>query len=215
MTFRSDLAERAQGPFRGEFGAKFTATVGLLFDSLVQMAFDALRSPWARETDGPAYDALRPLGQECSIPQFPEESWLQYRSRIENPWEPWSRAGSAAIIVEQLELAGFPGAVWYRWGEGGSLTEFQIFFPAGTHTVTASGPPYGGGSVYGAATYGPVGITSAQMDTIRGIINLWKPHNWVCRKVKFELTGLTYGTAGLTYGGPGLVFGGTHAEFTV
>lgn len=214
MTFRSDLAERAQGPFRGEFGAKFTATVGLLFDSLVQMAFDALRAPWLQETNGPAYDALRPLGQETSIPQFPEESWLQYRSRLRDAWSSWSRAGSAAIIVEQLELAGFPGAIWYRWGEGGSLTEFQIFFPAGTHTVTGM-PTYDSGLLYDdGSVYGPLGITATQMDTIRGIVNLWKPHNWVCRKVKFEVTGPTYDT-GLFYDAPGLVYGGEHAEFEV
>jgi hypothetical protein len=214
VTFREDLAERAQGPFRGEFGAKFTATIGLLFDSLVQMAFDALRAPWLQETNGPAYDALRPLGQEMSIPQFPEESWLQYRSRLRDGWSSWSRAGTANIICEQLELAGFPGAVWYRWGEGGSLTEFQIFFPAGTHTVTAQGPLFGSFDFGDGSVFGPVGITSAQMDTIRGIINLWKPHNWVCRKVKFELSGWTFGS-GHTFGEVGLVFGGTHAEFTV
>jgi hypothetical protein len=215
VTFREDLAARARGPFRGEFGAKFTATVGLLFDSLVQMAFDALRAPWARETNGPAYDALRPLGQECSIPQFPEEGWLQYRARIENPWEPWSRAGSASIICEQLELAGFPGAIWYRWGGSGYVTEFQIFFPIGTHTVTGAGPVVGSGWLVGDGTIiGPVGLTTSQMDTIRGIIDLWKPHNWVCRKVKFELSGWTIGDGSLV-GAPGLLVGGEHAEIAV
>jgi hypothetical protein len=215
VTFREDLAERARGPFRGEYGAKFTATIGLLFDELVQMAFDALRAPWLQETNGPAYDALRPLGQEMSIPQFPEESWLQYRSRLRDGWLTWSRAGSADIICEQLELAGFPGAVWYRWTADGSVTEFQIFFPAGTHTVTASGPIIGSGWLIGDGTIiGPVGITRTQMDTIRGIINLWKPHNWICRKVKFEISGWTIGD-GSIIGEPGLVIGGEHAEFTV
>ncbi len=211
MTFREDMAERAQGPFRGEFGAKWTATIGLLFDELVQMAFDALRAPWLQETNGPAYDALRPLGQEMSIPQFPEESWLQYRSRLRDGWSTWVRAGSAQIIVEQLELAGLPGATWYRWSESGSVSEFQILFPTGTHTVTGPGEEIGSFVVGDGTILGPEGLTVPQMDTIRGIINLWKPHNWVCRKVKFELSGWTIGDGSIV-GAPGLVIDGEHAE---
>jgi hypothetical protein len=207
VTFREDLAARAQGPFCGEFGAKVTATVGLLFDELVQMALDALRAPWLQETNGPAYDALRPLGREMSIPQFPEESWLQYRSRLRDAWLTWARAGSPSIICEQLELAGFPGAVWYRWG--GTLTSFQIFFPFGTHNVTASSQLYDGGALYDdGSVYDLEGITSAQIDTIKGIINLWKPHNWVCQKVIFELAAASY-DSGHTYDEPGLLYGST------
>lgn len=189
--------------FRGYWGERYRTAVGLLYDSFVQILVDAARSARLAEPDGPAYDALRPLGIERSIKQWPEENWSQYRSRLATPWDTWSRTGFSRIL-DQLELAGFPGAFILRTG----LTEFDVIFPVGTHTVGPA-PTWGGGFIYGDGTrYGPTGITPTQLETVRGIIKQWKAHNWVCRKVTWVLSGWVYGDPSIHYGDPGLVWGG-------
>jgi len=208
------MTKSATGPFRGTMGQRMVATFGLLFDAIQQTILDAVLSPWLDETNGPAYDSLRLIGKEQSIPQFPEESWLQYRARLRDPWSTWARAGGPPLIIEQLALGGFPGAQIFRWSAGGSPSEFVVFFPAGSHPVTGPGAAWGS-FVWGDGThYGPTGITPAQIETIRGIIKHWKPAIWVCKKVIFELSGWTYGS-GHTWGEPGLVWGGTQAEIGV
>lgn len=204
MSFRSYLTNSPNvlSIWRAVWGEKFLMTLALMWDSFVQMLVDASRSSWLAENDGPAYDALRPLGQDRSIKQFPNENWVQYRGRLQDAWTTWSRAGSFSIIVEQLEIAGFPGAVILRTG----LTEFDVIFPVGTHSVGPA-PTYGSGTYGGGLVYGPTGITAEELSTIRGIIKQWKAHNWVCRKVTWIITGTVYGLPGVDYGDPGVLYG--------
>ncbi len=210
MSFRSYLASRATRVFRGGFGAKWRDTIGLLGDSIQQMIYDATRSPWLDESDGPAYDALTPLGREMSIPQWPVINWFQYRSQLRDAWTTWGRAGSPQLIIDQLALAGFPGAQWFRWSENGSWSEFVIFWPTGTHPVTGPGALIGSFIVGDGTHIGPTGITVDQITTIRGIIKHWKPAIWICPRVIFNLTGWTVGD-GHIVGEGGLVIGGTQA----
>jgi hypothetical protein len=211
VTFRSyyEKSPNVLAIWRAFWGERFLVTLALMWDSFVQILVDAARSSWLAEDDGPAYDALRPLGQDRSIQQFPGEDWLQYRDRLRNAWNTWSRAGSFSIIVEQLALAGFPGATITRTG----LTEFTVHFPVGTHSFTAA--PAWGSFAWGDGTaYGPGNMTPEQAATIRGIIKQWKAHNWICRRVTFQLTGWAYGD-GHSWGDPGLVWGGSQTEIGV
>lgn len=208
------MTKSATGPFRGTMGQRMVAAFGTLFDSIQQTILDAVLSPWLDEPNGPAYDALRLLGREQSIPQFPGESWIQYRARLRNPWSTWARAGGPPLIIEQLALAGFPGAQIFRWSAGGSPSEFVVFYPYGSHPVTGPGATIGSFVVGDGTAVGPTGITASQMESIRGIINHWKPAIWVCKKVIFELSGWTIGD-GHIVGEAGLLIGGSQAEFGV
>lgn len=203
-TWRSWLYDRSSAIFRGYFGRRYMGTIGTFWDTLSQSGIDAFQAPLVELENGPAYDALGLAGREVSMPQYPVEDWLTYRNRIRDPWSTWERAGTEDIIEEQLAAAGLPGAQVLRWG----LSEFIVFYGAGTHPVTGY-REYGAGDNYGdpGLFYGPEGITGETARALIGLIRHWKPAQWVCPYVIFEISGHTYGT-GHTYGEAGLFYGG-------
>lgn len=214
-TWHRYVYDRAAPIFRAYWGLRFMGTAaGLLFDTIGQSIRDALDAPLIKGP-GPAYDALRPLGEEQSMPQYADETWSQYKARIEDPWETWEFAGDENTIIDQLALSGRPGAQIFRWQYPEHWSRFVVFYPAGSHPVTGPGASYGDGTTYGDGTlYGVTGITGQQLSTYRGIIKHWKPARWVCPWIIWEISGSTYGT-GHTYGEAGLVYGGEQARTAV
>jgi hypothetical protein len=158
----------------------------LLGDSNAEGLRQAVRASWVGDNDtGPAEDALAAAGAELSLPRYPNETWAQYHARLQRAWDDWPYAGHETSIVGQLEAAGFPGAVIYHASEW-PLTgledwwsQFWVFFPAGTHTVTAQGPAYGSFSWGDGSSYGPLGISPENLLAIRSIIQKFKPARWI------------------------------------
>ena len=208
-TWRRYIWENTPAVWRAYFGSRSMGTLALLWDAFSASTVDALRAPFLELENGPAYDALRPIGQEQSMPQYPIEDWLTYRNRLREPWATWEIAGTERGVIEQLAAAGVPNGQIFRNG----LSSFRVFYAAGDHSVT--GQPLVGGFTVGDGTFiGPIGISPETIRAIPGLINHWKPANWVCTDVVFELSGWTIGT-GHTVGEVGLVIGGEHAVLTV
>lgn len=219
---------------RTEPGRRLTGTVALVANMVAEAASQAVRASWIGDRKGPAYDALKPAGNELSLPRYPVESWSQYHARLERAWEDWQHAGHDSSLTGQLETAGFPGAQIYSalsfgWPTRPPLhwpndvlpqsfwwSKFWVFFPEGTHSVTAPGPIAGDGHTAGdpGLIAGPVGIAPVAMDTIRSIIRKFKPGHWRGLQVVFEITGPTAGT-GHVAGEPGLVAGGQTAAMGI
>ena len=186
-------------------------TFGALYDYAMQGVSEAAASPMI-----PHYDALRRLGDEQSMRQYPEESWTDYRLRLNAAWNTWDYAGDERSVVDQLAAAGMPGAQVFRFTESGSWSEFVVFYPAGSHPVTSKSDYGDPGIAYGdpGLSYGPAGITAEQLHGFKDAIIDWKPARWKCPYILWELSGATYGT-GHTYGEPGLVYGGEQVRTTV
>lgn len=212
---------------RTEPGRRFVGVMSLTTSMLAESYREAVRASWIGDSKiGPAYDALSLAGSETSLPRYLNETWDQYHARLQRVWEDWPHAGVESSILGQLDAAGFPSGVFYSalpWGwptrpplnwpdevapEEFWWSKFWIFFPAGTHSVTADGPIAGDGHNAGdpGLVAGPVGITGAQMKTIRMIVGKFKPGHWRGFQVVFELEGPTAGTGHLA-GEPGLVAG--------
>lgn len=217
-TFRGYLQTWLATPtFQGPAGRRWVHVMGGLFDRAHQALQDTVLGRYTHGRFGPAYDAPRHLGNERSMPQYATETWAQFVARLDDAWPTWEEAGDESAITRQLDLAGFPGAEIFRWTQDGSWSEFAVFFPQGTHPVTAQGREYGEpGLTYGepGLVYGPLGINGQQVTTIKKLILHWKPARWKCRYVIWEISGATYGT-GHTYGEAGLVYGGEQARTTV
>lgn len=207
-SFRRLLQDRYIGKlWQNYFGSRMLTTLGLLWDTLSQTVTDAFAAPLHRAENGPAYDAVRLLGNETSMPQYPFETWEAYRSRLRTDWDTWSKAGDEDTITGQLALAGRPGAQIFRFSDNGSWSEFVVFYPAGTHPVTGD-RTYGSGLTYGgSSTYGVAGITAEELAGYKDLITHWKPARWKCPWIIWEISGATYGT-GHTYGEAGLTYGG-------
>ena len=207
-TWRRFVFDRSTSIFRAYWGSRFMGTIGWLFDKLGISMLDAVQAPWLQMDDGPAYDALRPLGQEQSMPQYPIEDWVTYRNRLRTVWQIWPYAGDERAIIDQLAAAGRPGAQIFRFSETGSWSDFVVFYPAGSHPVTGS-KNYGASGNYGDSglTYGVDGITAEELVSYKELIKHWKPARWKCPWIIWEIRGSTYGT-GHTYGEAGLTYGG-------
>jgi hypothetical protein len=189
------------------------ATIGLLWDSIAQIATDAFTAPLHQAENGPAYDALRPLGLEMSMPQYPIETWLQYRSRLRTDWNTWSKAGTEQTIIDQLELAGRPNAQIFRFSENSSWSEFVVFYPTGSHPVTAD-TLVGSFTVGDGTTVGVAGVTAEELTSYKDLIKHWKPARWKCPWIIWEISGWTVGT-GHTVGEVGLLVGGSQLRTQV
>lgn len=114
----------------------FVGVFGGLFDRVSESLRDAIVGSYHKSDTGPAYDAPRLLGLERSMPQYPTETWAQYVSRLQTDWATWELAGDENTIINQLALAGAPGAHIFRFSENGSWSEFVVFYPFGSHPVT-------------------------------------------------------------------------------
>lgn len=209
-TFRRFAWDKLSSPrtLRGHFGRRMMGAISLMFDELSESVSQAVQVSWIERNPPP--DALGPIGRESLLARYPTETQQQYKTRIARAWTDWQVAGDESSIINQLAAAGHPGAQIFRWLGNGSWSEFIVFFPTGTHNVTGAGPAYGSFTYGDGTVYGPVGITPVELNTLRGIIQQWKPGRRKCVSIIWEISGWTYGT-GHEYGEPELVYGGEQA----
>lgn len=213
-----------QRVLRTEAGKRFIGAIGVLANELAEGASQAVRALWVgdRAGIGPAYDGLTPAGEELSLPKYPRESWAQYHARLQRAWDDWPYAGHESSILGQLAAAGFddPGITIYHasdWplsGRPSWWSQFWVYFPIGSHTVTADGPPIGPSLTVGSFVVGPVGLLQSDAFAMRQIILKFKPAHWICSGIVFQVSGWVVGTDP-DVGDPGLVVGGETATVGV
>lgn len=214
--YRSFVERVMPTVLKGYWGRRLVGAIAMLVDELALGITQAVHAPWLGDPGiGPAEDALRPAGSELSLPRYPNETRAQYDARLQRAWLDWPFAGDEDPLLAQLAAAGFPGAKifdprqWPNKPPSPYYSQFWIFFPKGTHTVTSAGPLIGSFVVGDGTSLGPIGITVQQLFTMRSIIRKWKPGHWVCRGIVFEVSGWTIGD-GSVIGDPNLYVGGSH-----
>jgi hypothetical protein len=188
-------AKTAPTLFQGPNGERMLGFLMLLCDTVAEGASYALRAPWLLRSDFPP-DAAAPLGKESNLDAYATETNAQHVTRLRRRWDDWPYAGDETALVGQLAAAGYVGAVVQFYpsspgphGEGEYWSQFWIYFPPGTHPVTAAGPSWGSFNWGDGTLYGPVGLTQPYVETLIGIIQKWKPGHWICRGIIFGLTG--------------------------
>ncbi|MGB0963974.1 MAG: hypothetical protein ACPGVY_14910 [Mycobacterium sp.] len=217
MPLLRQFADRiSPGWLRGTWGTRLVQGVfALSADVLSDWAVEGVRAARMLVAhSGP--EALEMTGRERLMPRYLDETDTAYAARLQDAWDLWAAAGTAAGMIAQFAAAGWSGVEIYtstQWPlrhVAGWWSQWFLFFPEGTHSWT--GPnTYGDGHTYGdGATYGS-SATVGEVQRIRGILGLWKAGHEICREVVIEITGPTYGT-GHTYG-DGSVYGGAQASF--
>lgn len=213
MSYRDLEFVRVPTVLRGEAASALVGVLMLGFDLTAQAFTHAFRGPLSEEPEGPAFDGLPLLGQETSLPRYPAENWSQHRARVNRAWDDWPLAAGVPVMVAQLAAAGFPNAeIRYYESEPGPkgepapyYSQFWVYLPKGSHPVTGPGVPWGSFLWGDGTTWGPTGITYAQIFTLRSIIAKWKPGQWVCRGIQFQLSSSRWGEFAW---GDGTVWGG-------
>jgi hypothetical protein len=213
ISFRNLVEEESPPWLLGALSGGFVGVVlGLMADTIAEGMGAAVRMPWLLEPLSPP-DILPFVGKERKLPRYPGESQDQYRVRMHGAWEAYQYGGDESAIIGQLAKAGWVGArIYDPWNFGFAVTpyysQFVVWFPIGSHTVVSAGPAIGSFTVGDGTIIGPVGITPAQLATVRGIIRKWKPVEWICRWIHFQVSGWAIGDGHLV-GEPGLLIGGT------
>ncbi len=184
---------------RGYFGERLSGVAALVFDLAAQGIVDAVRAPWINAPGGgPALDANGPLGEELSLPQYPTEADANYRQRLAAAWDDWVKAGDENVLLSQLALAGWPGAILLTPHELptadpiGYWSQFWVLWPPGTHTVTAGAKQWDTFNWDDGTIYDAQGITAAEITLLRALVRKWKPAHWICRSFIFVVEGWLY-----------------------
>lgn len=196
------MATLVPNVLRGPWGEKLMGAMALLSDAMTQGSFDAILASFPVSTPTIAPDALPYAGAEVGMARYATETDAQYQARIARAWPDYQRAGTRQTIIAQLEAAGYPGAVIDSkaeaegWAYAVAVREFRVTFPLGTHWVTSAGPTFGSFTFGDGTRFGAYPMTTAQIVTMRAIIKKWKPANWACSEIRFELPGGVYARIG-------------------
>jgi hypothetical protein len=190
------IAFRGIRTLRGYYGERFVGVVfGLMPDAVAQGATEAVRSPWFTLASQPD-DALPLLGQERRLDRYPPDTSGTYRARQQNAWNLYQFTGSAdddTMLTVFAAMGLTLGHILDIWNSPGSFadptywSQFIVSFDVGGHPVTAVGPAWGSFSWGDGTRYGPVGLTLEMWANIRHGLRKWKPSDWICRKVQFQL----------------------------
>jgi len=190
------------GPMNGSFGEGFFGVLtGFVGNQLFEGMGLALKAAWLREPESPD-DVLPIVGGERRMPRYPVETPASHRARLLDAWDTYIYAGTEGILTAQLAAAGHAGVTIYDPSElvflpSGYWSHFVVSIPVGSHAVTAPGPAYGAFSWGDGSRYGPLGLTPEVLATIRAVIEKWKPVQWICREVRFQLGGGSYAYIGI------------------
>ena len=179
--WREAVAQLLPPWMQGEFGDKLTAYYALLQDGISTTLFEAQRAAWLLETTSPD-DVLVHIGNERNMPQYPGETFAQYRARLHGAWEAWTYAGNESSIIGQLEAFGlsdieiktprdwdWDSAAGLTWEEGvGGEDNWSRFW------VVIKGHPWVAQNSFTLGTCMGLSATPEEIRTVRSIIQKWK-----------------------------------------
>jgi len=185
-----------------ETGGGFIGCVfGLIGDVCAHVLTFCCRGVLLRDA-GLASDAVQDIAWERGLPRYFAETQAAHVSRLIGAWEAYKYPGEVAIKA-QFEAFGFGSNVeiydadeWPAEYPVGPRSQFWIVVPAGDHPFE---PTLWGSFTWGSTIYwGISGCTLEQMAGLRALIRKWKPVQWVCRQVRFEMASGPYATLAVT-----------------
>lgn len=170
-----------------QYGEAWQLAFGLAKDSIAEGARESVVQRFIRHSSA---DALAFHGRQVGIFRAPGESTEQYRTRLTQTWQAWSKAGTPAGILLQLEPAGITNAEifegvsvdpsvpssWATWYL--RVHEPHPFTPPITY---GSGGTYGGGALYGFGN-------ATAIEYARAVIRKWQPAHALCTGIVVEFS---------------------------
>ncbi len=169
------------------YGEALMLVFGLVADATAEGAREAVAQRFIRFC---AADALGLHGKQVQILRAPGETTEQYRVRLQQAWDAWSKAGTGGGILLQLEPAGIVSATihegdsidpdvpdsWAKWWL--EVNEPHPFTPPITY---GSGRTYGDGALYGFGDDHAIAY-------VRAVIRKWQPAHVLCTGVLVHFT---------------------------
>lgn len=193
QNWREFLVTLVLGKTEKPWWGRFLTTVGAISDMLSEGMVEALRMGWLHREQLPR-DALKIVGDDSNLDQYPAESNEQFQARVLRRWDDWPFAGHDTSVIGQLEAAGFTGATIVthddRLGPKGEpapyWSQFWVGIPAATLAARPgwTTTPRWGSIVWGCFWWGTGAMSVSDAQLFWGIVRKWKPNDWVCRGVE-------------------------------
>jgi len=191
----NDFADDTEDPPE-EIGGGFVGCVfGLVGDVCAHVLTFCCRGRLLRDP-GVASDAVQELAWERGLPRYNEESSASHVQRLAVAWEAYRLPGTVAIKrqlalsleCEETDISIYDAAQWPSEPPVGPRSQFWVVVAAGAHPFDV---PRWGDLEWGSFVWG-IGATRAQTDWIRALVRKWKPVQWVCRQIRFDVGGDEY-----------------------
>lgn len=199
------LAEGGPARFRRGNLQKLVGTMyGIPADTVSQGADEAFLHRCLLHELSPD-DFLRLAGIERSLPQYAIEDNDDYRERLVDAWDVWPTAGSDTGIVQQLHTQGLSASyIVFNLAPGGEVydgttqvgarhikqypshwdwwAEFAVLIDLPSGSIGNGAKPWQ--DVLGEYSgTGSILFSQAQLDTVRQVVDLFKPVGWLCREI--------------------------------
>lgn len=192
--YNTSFVEWALGgalPSRMVDGTTLGRFTGLLLVAAQDASFQAMFcAAWARCQDEAVSpdDVLPILLKEAGIPAYPSVTAAQIRTILDRKWDTWREAGSPQAVIDQLALAGFPGAsIVYVFPSGGGYSDGSSVPPYPSSNEWWSSfiltVPVASGGGSGAQNGYSQLVNDAQLATIRKVVSKWKDAQWSAREI--------------------------------
>lgn len=172
----------------GYSGFWFTFLLGLIGDTTEQLLFDVQMLPHVDQPESPE-DVVKFIAKENGIVRYSGESDEAYRERVARFWETVPYYGTEKSIVDFINLAGYgePKIITFLLGSSSDIAPYKggLPIPAYPH----SRDHYSQFSVsirleesIGSGNESDL-MSDAQLATVRNMIRVAKPVDWVCREI--------------------------------
>jgi hypothetical protein len=200
-------------------GAAALRALGDVRDGLVQQAKAGVKARFPRLASP---DALTAIGEERGLPRSPTDTDAAYAERLVGAWEEWGWAGTPTGVLKALWHAGYTNVVLVTTRRAHTLDG------AGDLVTSVLSPPraFSPGAAFwnaflvwfptpfiAAWSGGVPSTSSAEADSVRRLVNRWKPaHAWPVGYVA-TVTGHFWGEPGLQWGDSGIDWGGTNVRW--
>jgi len=201
-------------------GQAFLRALGSVRDDITQRLKEGVK---ARFIESAAPDALAAIGADRGLERGPTDTDDTYADRLKDAWALWTWAGTPTGVLNALWDAGYTNVVLLtsrrthtldasrelvttvlsppRWfGGEGFWNSFLVWFPQPFITSWQVG--------------GVPASNSAEADTVRRLVNRWKPAHARVTGYIATLTGHFWGEPGLEWGDASLDWGGTNVRWT-
>jgi hypothetical protein len=190
------------GFFSKTYGRLYWQTIGYSLDILLNGA------KWAVKVRFPSIapeDALDYVGDGRNVDRYCQTSTDVFRDRVSRAWDLWFAAGSKALLeTDVVEAQEYENVRIYAWRElepsvpaeyANWWSGFWVFIGPPT-TVTAVGT-WGDSTVWGdivsghdgcpdgVGVWGAEGITTFEVEQLRGGIRKWKQGHEICAEIVF------------------------------
>ncbi len=201
------------GFLKTDQASRWLGIMTLMLDLSVELLLRARATQWPLHPNCPD-DALALIGRDRMLPQYPDETRVNYGPRLVDAWNIWARAGDEEQLKDSLEDWGFtvdkvhiisnadwgvrddftdPGNPLPAWAspaqddQAAMWARFWVYVEVGGHAFTKANE-FDGGTVFDdGAVFDTGSITRQQVVSLHQLIENFRAGHELAVNIRFLL----------------------------